>query len=127
MRLTDILLVTHNVDDLFSRLDNLTAAHLASFLDLTCCNVVRKLATETEVCSSGLCELLHRSSQCFRREWVARCLGQMTDSNRADAQAELKQVIAESYGNKSLWTTDWDGLQLKRCVSARHASIPVHS
>lgn len=51
----------------------------------------------------------------------------MTDSNREDAQAELKQVIAESYGNKTLWTTDWDGLQLKRCVSARHASTPVHS
>ncbi|KAI0644191.1 SAC3/GANP/Nin1/mts3/eIF-3 p25 family-domain-containing protein [Trametes meyenii] len=47
------------------------------------------------------------------KEWVARCLGQMTDSNREEAQAELKQVISESYTNKTLWTTDWDGLQLK--------------
>ncbi|KAI0350684.1 hypothetical protein OH77DRAFT_1412614 [Trametes cingulata] len=47
------------------------------------------------------------------KEWVAKCLGQMTDSNRAEAQAELKQVIAESYANKTLWTTDWDGVQLK--------------
>lgn len=45
----------------------------------------------------------------------------MTDSNRADAQAG-EQVIAEFYGNKTLWTTDWDGLQLKRCVSVRKAS-----
>ncbi|CDO75831.1 hypothetical protein BN946_scf184951.g29 [Trametes cinnabarina] len=47
------------------------------------------------------------------KEWVAKCLGQMTDANRADAQAELKQVIAEAYTNKTLWTTDWDGVQLK--------------
>ncbi|KAI0766582.1 SAC3/GANP/Nin1/mts3/eIF-3 p25 family-domain-containing protein [Trametes elegans] len=47
------------------------------------------------------------------KEWVAKCLGQMTDSNRAEASAELKQVIAESYANKTLWTTDWDGVQLK--------------
>lgn len=127
MRLTDILLVIHNDDVLFSSLDDITAAHLASPLDLTCCNVVRKLASETEVCWLALCEIQHHSSQRPCREWVARCLGQMTDSNREDAQAELKQVIAESYGNKTLWTTDWDGLQLKRCVSARHASTPVHS
>ncbi|KAI0658008.1 SAC3/GANP/Nin1/mts3/eIF-3 p25 family-domain-containing protein [Cubamyces menziesii] len=47
------------------------------------------------------------------KEWVAKCLGQMTDANREEAQTELKQVIAESYANKTLWTTDWDGVQLK--------------
>ena len=40
----------------------------------------------------------------------------MTDSNRAEAQAELKQVIADSFAAKTLWTTDWAGVQLKRCV-----------
>ncbi|KAI0794018.1 SAC3/GANP/Nin1/mts3/eIF-3 p25 family-domain-containing protein [Fomes fomentarius] len=46
------------------------------------------------------------------KEWVAKCLGQMTDSNRAEAQAELKQVIADSFAAKTLWTTDWAGVQL---------------
>ena len=40
----------------------------------------------------------------------------MTDSNRAEAQAELKQVIADSFAAKTLWTTDWAGVQLKRFV-----------
>ncbi|RPD64260.1 hypothetical protein L226DRAFT_533569 [Lentinus tigrinus ALCF2SS1-7] len=47
------------------------------------------------------------------KEWVAKCLGQMTDANRAEAQAELKQVIADSFAAKTLWTTDWAGVQLK--------------
>jgi len=47
------------------------------------------------------------------KEWVARCLGQMTDSNREEAQAELRKVIADSFVNKTLWTTDWDGVQLQ--------------
>ena len=50
------------------------------------------------------------------RDWVARCLGQMTDSNREEAQKELRQVIADAYTNKTLWTTDWAGMQLQRCV-----------
>lgn len=49
------------------------------------------------------------------REWVASCLGQMTDGNREDAQAELRQVISDAYSSKTLWTTDWAGVQLKRC------------
>ncbi|KAI0343121.1 hypothetical protein BDW22DRAFT_1329180 [Trametopsis cervina] len=47
------------------------------------------------------------------KEWVARCLGQMTDGNREEAQAELRKVIADSFVNKTLWTTDWDGVQLQ--------------
>ncbi|PPQ66663.1 hypothetical protein CVT26_009417 [Gymnopilus dilepis] len=47
------------------------------------------------------------------KEWVAKCLGQMTDSNRAEVQAELKQVISESFAAHTLWTTDWAGVQLK--------------
>ncbi|EJF64140.1 hypothetical protein DICSQDRAFT_54014 [Dichomitus squalens LYAD-421 SS1] len=50
------------------------------------------------------------------KEWVAQCLGQMTESNRAEAQAELKQVIADSFAAKTLWTTDWAGVQLKSLV-----------
>ncbi|KAG1746681.1 SAC3/GANP/Nin1/mts3/eIF-3 p25 family-domain-containing protein [Suillus paluster] len=47
------------------------------------------------------------------KEWVARCLGQMTDANRAEAQAELRESIANAFAEKSLWTTDWAGVQLK--------------
>ncbi|KAF9221368.1 hypothetical protein BS17DRAFT_797160 [Gyrodon lividus] len=47
------------------------------------------------------------------KEWVAKCLGQMTDANRAEAQAELRQVIADAFTAKSLWTTDWVGVQLQ--------------
>ena len=38
----------------------------------------------------------------------------MTDANRKDAQAELRQVIADAFTAQTLWTTDWDGVQLKR-------------
>ena len=41
----------------------------------------------------------------------------MTDLNREEAQAELKQVIADSFAAKTLWTTDWKGVQLKRYES----------
>jgi len=47
------------------------------------------------------------------KEWVASCLGQMTDGNREEAQAELRQVISDAYSSKTLWTTDWAGVQLK--------------
>ncbi|CCM00363.1 uncharacterized protein FIBRA_02393 [Fibroporia radiculosa] len=53
------------------------------------------------------------------KEWVAKCLGQMTDTNRTEAQAELRQVIADAFVNKTLWTTDWAGVQLQ--------SIPILS
>ncbi|KAF8740007.1 hypothetical protein AX14_009128 [Amanita brunnescens Koide BX004] len=47
------------------------------------------------------------------KEWVARCLGQMTDANRADAQSELKKVISEAFAAQALWTTDWTAVQLQ--------------
>ncbi|KAI9464164.1 SAC3/GANP/Nin1/mts3/eIF-3 p25 family-domain-containing protein [Boletus coccyginus] len=47
------------------------------------------------------------------KEWVARCLGQMNDANRDEAQAELRQVIADAFTAKTLWTTDWAGVQLQ--------------
>ncbi|KAF9447521.1 hypothetical protein P691DRAFT_820958 [Macrolepiota fuliginosa MF-IS2] len=47
------------------------------------------------------------------KEWVAKCLGQMTDANRQEAQTELRQVIADAFAAHSLWTTDWAGVQLK--------------
>jgi hypothetical protein len=50
------------------------------------------------------------------KEWVAKCLGQMTDANRADASAELRQVISEAFNNKTLWTTDWAGVQLQSLI-----------
>lgn len=37
----------------------------------------------------------------------------MTDSNREEAQGELRQVISEAFSNKTLWTTDWQGVQLQ--------------
>ena len=39
----------------------------------------------------------------------------MTDATREEAQAELRQVISDAYSSKTLWTTDWAGVQLKRC------------
>ena len=53
------------------------------------------------------------------RDWVSKCLGMMTDLNRAEAQAELKQVIHDAFVSKSLWTTDWSGMQLQRCRLVR--------
>ncbi|KAF7370841.1 PCI domain-containing protein [Mycena sanguinolenta] len=47
------------------------------------------------------------------KDWVAKCLGQMTDMNRTEAQAELRQVIADAFAAHTLWTTDWAGVQLK--------------
>ncbi|CAK5267526.1 unnamed protein product [Mycena citricolor] len=47
------------------------------------------------------------------KTWVAKCLGQMTDTNRSEAQAELRQVIADSFAAHELWTTDWEAVQLK--------------
>ncbi|KIK07765.1 hypothetical protein K443DRAFT_673031 [Laccaria amethystina LaAM-08-1] len=47
------------------------------------------------------------------KEWVAKCLGQMTDMNRIEAQAELRQVIADAFAAHTLWTTDWAGVQLQ--------------
>ncbi|GJE91130.1 hypothetical protein PsYK624_072790 [Phanerochaete sordida] len=47
------------------------------------------------------------------KDWVAKCLGQMTDSNKEEAQAELRQVISDAFVNRTLWTTDWDGVQLQ--------------
>ena len=50
------------------------------------------------------------------REWVAKCLGQITESNRSEVQAELKQVISEAFAAKTLWSTDWSGTQLQRLL-----------
>ncbi|RDB23817.1 THP3 C2A9.11c [Hypsizygus marmoreus] len=47
------------------------------------------------------------------KDWVAKCLGQMTDTNRTEAQAELRQVIADAFAAHTLWTTDWAGVQLQ--------------
>ncbi|KAJ7743121.1 SAC3/GANP/Nin1/mts3/eIF-3 p25 family-domain-containing protein [Mycena metata] len=47
------------------------------------------------------------------KDWVAKCLGQMTDTNRTEAQAELRQVIADAFAAHTLWTTDWAGIHLK--------------
>lgn len=39
----------------------------------------------------------------------------MSDTNRIEAQAELREVIADAFAAHTLWTTDWAGVQLKRC------------
>lgn len=38
----------------------------------------------------------------------------MTDANRTEAQAELRQVISDAFSSQTLWTTDWAGVQLQR-------------
>lgn len=47
------------------------------------------------------------------KDWVAKCLGQMTDATRTEAQAELRKVISDAFNSQTLWTTDWDGVQLQ--------------
>lgn len=50
----------------------------------------------------------------------------MTDSNRAEAQAELRQVISDAFSAQTLWTTDWQAVQLQRCCTVR-PPLPTHS
>lgn len=47
------------------------------------------------------------------KQWVAKCLGQMTEANKQEAQAELRKVIADAFEKHTLWTTDWNGVQLQ--------------
>ncbi|TFK74909.1 hypothetical protein BDN72DRAFT_832624 [Pluteus cervinus] len=47
------------------------------------------------------------------KDWVARCLGQMTETNKVEASEEMKKVIAEAYSAGTLWTTDWAVIQLQ--------------
>ena len=42
----------------------------------------------------------------------------LSDSNRTDATTEMKKVIAEAQLAGTMWTTDWAGVQLQRCVLA---------
>jgi len=37
----------------------------------------------------------------------------MTETNKLEAQAELRKVIADAFEKHALWTTDWAGVQLK--------------
>ncbi|KZV85712.1 hypothetical protein EXIGLDRAFT_681609 [Exidia glandulosa HHB12029] len=46
------------------------------------------------------------------RDWVGRCLAQMTDSNRNEAHAEMKKVISEAFNSRTLWTIDWKTVTL---------------
>jgi hypothetical protein len=50
---------------------------------------------------------------CDYREWVSKCLSEMTESNRAAANAELKQVLHTATSNNTLWTTDWANVKLE--------------
>ena len=43
-------------------------------------------------------------------------MGQMTGFNREEVQTELREIIADAHSNRTLWTTDWAGMQLQRCV-----------
>jgi hypothetical protein len=73
------------------------------------------MATPAEVCSGiFLAQGIQLTST--NREWVAKCLGQITESNRSEVQAELKQVISEAFAAQTLWSTDWSGTQLKRLL-----------
>ncbi|KAG7093800.1 hypothetical protein E1B28_007443 [Marasmius oreades] len=57
------------------------------------------------------------------KDWVAKCLGQMTDSNRQEAQNELRQVISEAYNAHTLWTTDWNGVQLQSLLTKLPSTV----
>jgi hypothetical protein len=51
----------------------------------------------------------------------------MTDGNREEAQAELRQVISDAYSSKTLWTTDWAGVQLKSLLPKPMPIMSNHS
>ncbi|KAJ7576866.1 SAC3/GANP/Nin1/mts3/eIF-3 p25 family-domain-containing protein [Mycena floridula] len=53
------------------------------------------------------------------KDWVAKCLGQMSETNKTEAQAELRQVIADAFSSNTLWTIDWAGVQLQRFCELR--------
>lgn len=44
----------------------------------------------------------------------------MSESNKAEAQTELRKVIADAFAAQTLWTTDWAGVQLQRFCIAIH-------
>jgi len=48
------------------------------------------------------------------REWVAKCLGMMNDSNREVASAELKKAIKDAHAKNELSTIDWSTVELER-------------
>ena len=65
----------------------------------------------------------------MRRAWVERCFSQMQglpESNKADATNEMKKVIAEAQLSGTMWTTDWAGVQLQRCVLVPFAQALSH-
>ncbi|KAF9511380.1 hypothetical protein BS47DRAFT_1184399 [Hydnum rufescens UP504] len=47
------------------------------------------------------------------REWVAKCLGMMNDSNREAASAELKKAIKDAHAKNELSTIDWSKVELE--------------
>jgi hypothetical protein len=49
----------------------------------------------------------------------------MTDANRDDASAEMKQVIAQAFETKTLWTTDWAGVQLQTYVTSLYGNSNI--
>ncbi|KIY70771.1 hypothetical protein CYLTODRAFT_370451 [Cylindrobasidium torrendii FP15055 ss-10] len=46
------------------------------------------------------------------KDWVSRCLSQMTETNRSEAQAELRKVIADAFNRQALWDINWDKVVL---------------
>ena len=55
-----------------------------------------------------------------------KCLIQMTESNRNEAQAELKQVISDAHINGTLETTNWEGVQLQRFDGIPVLCVEIH-
>lgn len=48
----------------------------------------------------------------------------MSESNKAEAQTELRKVIADAFAAQTLWTTDWAGVQLQRfCIAIRFLAL----
>lgn len=84
---------------------------------------VRELAADFEV-SMLLVSLSNMNVDGVRRrDWVAKCLGRMTDSNREEAQAELRKVIQDAFQAKTLWTVDWAGMELQRYLTRSYVVL----
>lgn len=41
----------------------------------------------------------------------------MTETNRSEAQAELRKVIADAFNRQALWEINWDKVVLHRCAA----------
>lgn len=48
------------------------------------------------------------------RKFVTDAFSQTTEANKAVVETELKKLIFDAYESNSVWSTDWESIQLQR-------------